>query len=47
MSFNNVAIASIKENDYRNNFWYISKNEAIKSMKNSDLNKKSRSLWKY
>lgn len=44
MSFNNVAIASIKENDYRNNFRYISKNEAIKLMKNSDLNKKSRSL---
>ena len=40
MSFNNVAIASVKENDYRNHFWCISKNEAIKIMKNSDLSKK-------
>ena len=40
MSFNNVAIASVKENDYRNHFWYISKIEAIKIMENSDLSTK-------
>ena len=29
MNFNNVAIESIKENDYRTHFWYMSKNDAI------------------
>ena len=29
MSFNNVAIVSIKGNDYRIHFWYMSKNDAI------------------
>ena len=29
MTFNDVAIVSIKGNDYRINFWYISKNDAI------------------
>ena len=29
MSFKNVAIASIKGNDYRIHFWYMSKNDAI------------------
>ena len=29
MSFNNVAIVSIKDNDYRIDFWYMSKNNAI------------------
>ena len=39
MNFNNVAIASIKGNDYRNHFWYMSKDGAINIMKNSDLKK--------
>ena len=33
-SFNDVA----KESDYRINFWYMSKDDAINIMKNFDLN---------
>ena len=29
ISFKNVAIVSIKGNDYRIHFWYMSKNDAI------------------
>ena len=42
MSFNYVAVVSVKKNDYRIHFWYMSKNDAINIMKNSDLNGKSR-----
>ena len=38
MSFKNVAIVSIKGNDYRIHFWYMSKNDAIALMTNSNLN---------
>ena len=38
MSFKNVAIVSIKGNDYRIHFSYISKNNAIPLMTNSNLN---------
>ena len=41
MNFNDVAIVSIKGNDYRIHFWYMSKNEAISIMHNSNLNKKA------
>ena len=37
MSFKNVAIVSIKGNDYRIHFWYMSKNDAIVLMTNSSL----------
>ena len=37
MNFNDVAIVSIKGNDYRIQFWYRSKDDAINIMKNSDL----------
>ena len=37
MSFNDVAIVSIKGNDYRIHFWCMSKNDAIVSMTNSNL----------
>ena len=37
MSFNDIAIISGKENYYRIQFWYMSKEEAINIMKNSDL----------
>ena len=40
MSFND-AFASVKGNDNKIHFWYISKNDAINMMKNSDLNEKS------
>ena len=41
MNFNGVAIVSIKGKDYRIRFWYISKDDAINIMKNSNLNEKS------
>ena len=40
MNFNDVAIASVKGIDYRINFWYMSKDDAINIMKNSDLKKR-------
>ena len=39
MNFN-VAIVSVKGSDYRIHFWYISKNDAINIMNNSNLNEK-------
>ena len=41
MSFNDVAILSIKENDYRIHFWYMSKDDAIVLMTNSNLKDKN------
>ena len=41
MNFNDVAIVSIKGNDYRIHFWYISKDDTINLMNNSDLNEKT------
>ena len=41
MSFKNVAIVSIKGNDYRIHFYYISKNDAITLMTNSNLSDKN------
>ena len=40
-NFNDVGIISIKENDYRIPFWYMSKDEAISIMHNSSLNEKT------
>ena len=40
MNFNDVAIVSIKVNDYRIHFWYMRKDDAISIMNNSDLNEK-------
>ena len=37
MSFNNVAIIYDKENAYRINFWYMSKDNAINIMNGSNL----------
>ena len=44
MNFNDVTILSIKGNDYRIHFWYMSKNDAINLMNNSSLNKITGSL---
>ena len=44
VDFNDVAVVSVKEIDYRIHFWYMSKDDAINIMKNSDLNEKSRLL---
>ena len=41
MNFNDVAIVSIKGNDYRIHFWYMSKNETISIMHSSSLNEKT------
>ena len=41
MNFNDVAIASIKGNDYRIHFWYMSKNDVIVLMTNSNLKDKN------
>ena len=38
--FNDAAIVSVKENDYRIHFWHMSKNDTINMMKSSDLNEK-------
>ena len=37
MSFNEVAIASVRGNDYRIHFWYMSKDDAISIMHNFNL----------
>ena len=42
MNFNNVAIVSIKGNDYRIHFWYMNKNDAIVVITNTNLNDKNR-----
>ena len=41
MNFNDVAIVSIKGNDNRIHFWYMSKNDAIVLMTDSNLNDKN------
>ena len=41
MNFNDPAIVSVKGNDYRIHFWYMSKDDAINIMNNSDLSEKS------
>ena len=43
-NFNDVAIVSIKDNDYRIQFSYMSKDDAISIMNNSSLNEKTGSL---
>ena len=37
MSFNDAAIAYVMGSAYRIHFWYISKNDAISIMSNSNL----------
>ena len=37
MSFNNIALIYVKENAYRIYFWYMSKNDAINIMNNSNV----------
>ena len=44
MNSNDVAIVSIKGNDYRIHFWYISKDDATSIMNNSSLNEKTGSI---
>ena len=44
MNFIDVAIVSVKGSDDRIHFWYMSKNDAINIMTNSNVNKKIGSL---
>ena len=44
MIFNDVAIISMKGNDYRIHFWYMNKDDAINIMRKSYLNKKTELL---
>ena len=44
MGFNDVGIFSVKGNDYRIHFWYISKDEAINLFKNVGLAENSETL---
>ena len=46
MSFNNVAIAYVKGNAFRIHFWYMSKDNAINIMNNSNLVDKKGVLYK-
>ena len=41
MSFDDTAVVTVKGNDYRINFWFITKNEAMDRMKNDDLIERS------
>ena len=41
MSFNDFVIVSIRRSDYRIHFWYMSKDDAISMMHNSNLNEKN------
>ena len=41
MNFNDIAIVSVKRSDYRIHFWYMSKNDAVNIMENSNLNEKN------
>ena len=44
INFNDVAIVSIKGNDHRIHFWYVSKDDAISITTNSSLNEKTGSI---
>ena len=44
VSFNDVAIVSIKGSDYRIHFWYMSKDDAISIMHTSNLIDKKRHI---
>ena len=39
MNFNDVSIVSVKRSDYRIHLWYMSKDDIINIIKNSDLKK--------
>ena len=40
MSFNDTATAFVKGNDHRIHFWYMTKGDATKLLRNTDLNEK-------
>ena len=40
VNFNDVATVSVKGGDYRIHFWYMSNDDVINIMNNSNLNEK-------
>ena len=44
IDFNDVSIVSVKGSDYRIHFWYMSNDDAINIMNNSNLDGKGGSL---
>ena len=44
MSFEGYAIVTVEENNYRTNFLFRTKREAVDKMKNVDLSKRRRQL---
>ena len=44
IDFDDVSIISVKGSDYRIHFWYMSKDDAINIMNNSNLNGNGGSL---
>ena len=44
IDFDDVSIVSVKGSDYRIHFWYMSKDDAINIMNNSNLNGNGGSL---
>ena len=46
MCFNDVAIITVKENNYRIHFLYMSKYEVINLLRNADFIEKGRTLSK-
>ena len=47
ISFNAVAIVSIKGSDYKIHFWYMNKYDAIRIMNNSNLDEKKKDYYKF
>ena len=41
LTFNDVSIVFVERSDYRIHFWYMSNDDAINIIKNSNLNEKS------
>lgn len=40
ISFNDFAVATVRRNDYRINFWFTTENKVVYRRKNTDLNEK-------
>ena len=47
ISFNAVAIVSIKGSDYKIHFCYMNKYDAIRIMNNSNLDEKKKDYYKF
>ena len=41
LGFDDVAIVTAAGNDYRINYWFMIKSEAMNRMKNTDINEKN------